>query len=741
MTPAILARTNALLVEHVGSVAAKMDRLFASLLVVEWIAAIAIAAILSPRAWEGAMGSTHPHVWAAVFLGAAVALFPAYLGWRHAGHVVTRHVIAVAQMLMGALLIHLTGGRIETHFHIFGSLAFLAMYRDFRVVITGSIVVALDHVLRGSMWPASIYGTLSSSNWRWVEHAWWVLFEDVFLIASCIASRREMWWIANRHASLEAHAETERKFTSERSANQAKSEFLANMSHEIRTPMTAIQGYADLMLEPRLDASDRLNYVQIIRRNSSHLLAIINDILDISKIEAGKMTVETIPTSPAQILVEVASLMRVRATEKGLAFDISFATPIPASIETDPTRLRQVLMNLTGNAIKFTKSGSVHIIARCHAPESESPTLSFEVADTGIGLTREAQARLFQPFAQADSSTTRRFGGTGLGLVICRRLAGLLGGEIGVESLPGRGSSFTLTVGTGSLAGVELIADLREAGVPLLLGNMPEVPCALVGKVLLAEDGLDNQLLIATHLRKVGLRVVIAENGRVAVEEALAAVAEGQPFDVIFMDMQMPELDGYGATAKLRTKGYLRPIVALTAHAMAGDRERCLQAGCDDYMTKPIDRALLINMAARYLNGGLKEVEVTAETAALAPVPLAVVEQPRLRSTFEDDLDLAPLVAKFVSGLPAKLTSIRQAAIGPDLEALGRLVHQLKGAAGGYGFPSITAAAAAVERAVADSSDLVAVGARVQDLLALIAQALPPEAAREELTVSLRSVR
>jgi signal transduction histidine kinase/DNA-binding response OmpR family regulator len=732
-TPEIETRTQALFSAHVDQVSSTTDRLFAALLIVEWIAAIAVASVLSPRAWEGAISHTHPHVWAAVLLGASIVAFPAYLGLRHPREVITRHTIAAAQMLMGALLIHLSGGRIETHFHIFGSLAFMAMYRDWKVLVTATVVVAADHILRGALWPASIYGVVSAGHWRWVEHAWWVVFEDVFLIASCLASRKEMWRIASRHARLEAQAETERNYANERSANRAKSEFLANMSHEIRTPMTAIQGYADLLLEPRLDVSDRLNYIQIIRRNSGHLLAIINDILDLSKIEAGKMTVEKIACSPAQILVEVASLMRVRATEKGLDFDIEYATPIPATIESDPTRLRQILMNLTGNAIKFTQAGSVRIIARCHDVDGAAPALSFEVADTGVGLSKEQQAKLFQPFAQADSSTTRRFGGTGLGLVICRRLATLLGGDIAIESLFGRGSSFTLRVPNGSIAGVSLIANLREAGVPLLMSGATLPQRELRGTVMLAEDGLDNQLLIATHLRKAGLRVVIAENGRVALEEALAAEQDGRPFDLIFMDMQMPELDGYGATAKLRSRNYARPIVALTAHAMTGDRERCLQAGCDDYMTKPIDRPALLAMAERYI----PQAAAPAQDPSLAPT---TADDDRLVSVYADDPDMAELIEAFVGSLHEKRNAIARAAREADLEPLRRLAHQLKGAGGGYGFPILTSAAAQVEALVGHPGDRAELGRTVEALLVTMDRAMIPKTSSPSASPILKSV-
>jgi signal transduction histidine kinase/CheY-like chemotaxis protein len=407
-------------------------------------------------------------------------------------------------------------------------------------------------------------------------------------------------------------------------ASRAKSEFLANMSHEIRTPMTAVQGYADLLLDPELSPEDRLGHVQTIRRNGEHLLSILNDILDISKIEAGKMDLESIPCSPWRIVAEVTSLMRERALSKGLAFELRCETPIPASIRSDPTRLRQILINLVGNAVKFTARGHVHVVVRCEDAATARPRLSFEVEDTGIGLSAAQIERLFQPFSQVDTSMTRRFGGTGLGLAICLRLAGMLGGDVRVDSVPGRGTSFIVTVETGPLEGGSMLTGLTGAPV-VAPSQAPPSPVRLEGAILLAEDGPDNQVLIAGVLRKAGALVTIAENGRIAVERALAAQRAGAPFDVILMDMQMPELDGYGAAAALRREGYAGPIAALTAHAMAGDRERCVAAGCDDYLTKPIDRHLLLHKVGRWL-------ELRGGGAPAAPAPAAPLRLEGARS-------------------------------------------------------------------------------------------------------------
>jgi PAS domain S-box-containing protein len=394
-------------------------------------------------------------------------------------------------------------------------------------------------------------------------------------------------------------------------ANQAKSEFLANMSHEIRTPMTAILGFADLLRDEigRGSADGPANsretqhqnseeYVDAIRRNGAYLIEIINDILDLSKIETGRFELERLRCSPIQTINEVRSLMQVRTRGKRLDLNVELLGPVPETIETDPTRLRQILINLVGNAIKFTNTGEVRIVAGV-APRTpgETPLLQIDVADTGIGIAPEQLGRLFRPFSQADASTTRKYGGTGLGLAVSKRLAQILGGDITVvRSEPGQGSTFRVTVGTGSLEGVPMIdasrpaTPVRPQSSPTPQTDLPKVDW----RVLLAEDGPDNQRLIAFVLTKVGATVTIAENGRIAVEKALAAREAGTPFDVILMDIQMPEMDGYEATRTLRRASFDRPIIALTAHAMAGDREKCLAAGCDDYATKPVDRRQII---------------------------------------------------------------------------------------------------------------------------------------------------
>jgi PAS domain S-box-containing protein len=394
-------------------------------------------------------------------------------------------------------------------------------------------------------------------------------------------------------------------------ASIAKSEFLANMSHEIRTPMTAILGFTELV------ASDgdhenaprrRLEYIDTIRRNGEHLLSIINDILDISKIEAGKMTVEATATDPVAIIRDVVALMDVKASGKGIRLSAAFETPMPATIESDPVRLRQILVNLVGNAIKFTEVGGVTMHVGC---DPQQQTITVGVQDTGIGLTDEQRGRLFEAFVQADTSTTRKFGGTGLGLRISKRLAEMLGGDITVTSIPGTGSTFSVTIRTGPVSNLAPVGvDATASGTTQLRSfDAPSAvePILAGTRVLLAEDGPDNQRLISFHLRKAGARVEIADNGRRAIELLTSdgtfdgPLAAQPAFDLILTDMQMPVMDGYQATRELRSRGCTLPIVALTANAMSGDAQRCLDAGCDAYASKPIDRIALVETCRRVL--------------------------------------------------------------------------------------------------------------------------------------------
>ncbi len=528
-----------------------------------------------------------------------------------------------------------------------------------------------------------------------------------------------------RRVSMELEAAMEQLEAATRdakAATQAKSEFLANMSHEIRTPMTAILGFADLLLaEEDLGTAppERLNAIQTIRRNGEYLLEILNDILDVSKIEAGKLDVERMRCSPVALVAEVQSLMRVRADGKNLSLNVEFVSAIPETIETDPTRLKQILINLIGNAIKFTEEGGVRLLIRFLGQDPVRPRMQFDVVDTGIGMSAEQAARLFQPFTQADSSTSRKFGGTGLGLAISRRLANMLGGDISVESKPGDGSTFRVTILIGSVEGVRMLESPSEIAIAKSAGSASRSRLNhLDGRILLAEDAPENQRLISHILRKAGADVTVVENGERAAEAALAARDEGNAFDVILMDMQMPKMDGYEATTLLRQKGYTGTIIALTAHAMASDRKRCIAAGCDHYATKPIDREALCRTIHAYL----------------VPGPSA---RPRdlhqmLISDFADDPGLAAIIEQFVAALPERLAAIEKALAERDMDTLVRLAHQLKGAGGSFGFAPITEAAKALECAAKTQSDLGRLEDQVRGLADLCGRATCPPKPRSQ---------
>ena len=404
-----------------------------------------------------------------------------------------------------------------------------------------------------------------------------------------------LWWQARsqrraRIALLSARNDAD-------AANRSKSEFLANMSHEIRTPMTAILGYVDLLADHddgNPNAPSRDESVDAIRRNARHLLAIINDILDLSKIEAGQMKVDRQRVRTLDIVHDALRMMDDRARQKGIALRLMLDGDVPEEISTDPTRLRQVLINLLGNALKFTEHGAVTMTVR--RPAGAGSELAFEIADTGIGMSPEQLSRLYRPFVQADSSTTRRFGGTGLGLAITRRCVDILGGRIDVRSTPGMGSTFAFTVDAGDLSGARTarLGDAQAAGGhddgPLPAASRQ--PLSGV-RILLAEDGPDNQRLIRFHLERAGASVTVVENGAQAVER-MSRTTRIDGHDVVLMDMQMPVMDGYEAVRRLVAGGERAPIIALTAHAMPGDRERCMEAGCTDYLCKPVDARALV---------------------------------------------------------------------------------------------------------------------------------------------------
>jgi signal transduction histidine kinase/DNA-binding response OmpR family regulator len=511
-----------------------------------------------------------------------------------------------------------------------------------------------------------------------------------------------------------ADAELLRLKDAAEAANRAKSEFLANMSHELRTPMSAILGFADMMTRTGDHAIDAAECVSTIRRNSQHLLDLINEILDLSKIEAGQMKVERIQCDLPALLCELGALMQPRAAEKSLQITIDIQGPVPRYIQTDPQRLRQILVNLLGNAIKFTPSGCVNLTVS-QKNQAESCQLILVVRDTGIGMTSEQLSRVFEPFAQAESSTTRKFGGTGLGLTISRRLARLLDGDITVSSEPNIGSAFTVTMDARNCDSEESFSNLDD---PSLRAIQSDVLCdttSFTAKILLVEDGRDNQRLLSTLLRMAGADVEIVNNGQVAVERAAVG-----SFDLILMDMQMPVMDGYTATAELRSRDVHTPIIALTAYAMAEDRAKCLASGCNDYLSKPVRPDSLLNMVKSHLAHSIESEEAMQANATLSPNTAETDTTGSIRSTLMNYPGLANCINEFIADLPGMVRQLGELVALQDTDRLRRVSHQLRGACGGFGFDCISEVAGKAEDAIRRSEPPLAISNCIDSLIQII---------------------
>ena len=517
------------------------------------------------------------------------------------------------------------------------------------------------------------------------------------------------------------------------SANLAKSQFLANMSHEIRTPLNGVLGFTDLLVKGADQGDEQLrrDYLQTISGSGKHLPVLINDVLDISKIEAGQMEVEHAACSPHEIINQVVSILRVDAQKKGLELDYGWNSPVPEHIVSDSARLRQMVMNLVGNAIKFTEMGRVSIDA---SVDEEQSRLSIAVSDTGVGIGADRVEAIFDPFVQADTSVTRKFGATGLGLAISRRIANALGGDIEVASKQGAGSTFSLNVQVSDLENTvfhdEPLADaLTTAGSDDQVARLDDV------RILVVEDGPTNRKLIKILLERAGAVIGLAENGLVGVE-----MATRNEYDIILMDMQMPVMDGYTAARRLRELQYSLPIFGLTAHAMKGDERKCLDAGCSGYLTKPISEPQLISAIRDAVPHAITPLAPRSARPVDAP---AVQAKPSIASTnstsssaadasnaihsslpTEDEV-FAEIVVEFVDYLRDLLEKMNSAAASENWQDLSQLAHSLKGAGGPAGFDDFTEPSRLLETA-AKSEQLESIPESIASLHELAARIQVP---------------
>lgn len=500
-------------------------------------------------------------------------------------------------------------------------------------------------------------------------------------------------------------------------ANKSKSDFLANMSHEIRTPMNAILGFTEVLKRGNRSPEESNKHLNTISSSGTHLLNLINDILDLSKVEAGKIELELVEGEPRIMIHEILTVMRGKAEEKDIYLDFRPDGELPTRLKTDVSKVRQILINLVGNAIKFTEEGGVSIVTR-YVESNNGPVLTVDVTDTGVGMTEGQASKIFESFVQADSSITRRFGGTGLGLSISKKFALALGGDIVITSEPGAGSTFSLHVPVQVEADVEMSSIDELLTFELVDNYQADGQWVFFNtKVLVVDDGEENRNLLELVLGEVGLDIVTAVDGKEAFEKS-----QSDTFDLILMDVQMAEMDGLTSVRLMREAGLEIPVIALTADAMVGVEQQCLNAGYSGYMTKPINLEKLLVLLGKELGG-------TFETAT-APVAEALIEAPTLVDSVAAELPairtslpmksekIRELVRRFVPRLNEQLESMQREIEAENGDEVFALAHWLKGSAGSVGFHDFTEPAAELEK-FAKAGDTTAMAQQLADIRSL----------------------